>query len=168
MKLLNPFDVGIVVILLFFLMRGLFRGFIREVFSIIGVVGGFYLGCAYYSEGAAYLTRWISSVPYPNVVSFLAIFIGVIVLANLSGLATKHLLNIIFLRWVDRFFGALFGAAKGIMIASMLLMASAAFFPEFGVLIKTSRLVRPVMRVSETIASLVPVQMKREFQGKLS
>ncbi|MGD9259358.1 MAG: CvpA family protein, partial [Desulfobacterales bacterium] len=38
---MNPFDILIIIILGYSLIRGLFRGLVKEVASIIGVLGGF-------------------------------------------------------------------------------------------------------------------------------
>ena len=45
---MNPFDMVIVVILSFCLIRGFFRGLIKELASIVGVLGGFYAAYTYY------------------------------------------------------------------------------------------------------------------------
>ena len=38
---MNPFDVFIIIILGYSIVRGLFRGLVKEASSIIGVLGGF-------------------------------------------------------------------------------------------------------------------------------
>ena len=40
MSLTNPFDIGIIIIFGFCMIRGFFRGFVKEVISLIGVLAG--------------------------------------------------------------------------------------------------------------------------------
>ena len=167
MNLANPFDIGIAVIFAFFLIRGIFRGFIKELFSLAGVLGGFYAACTYYLTAAAFLSRWVPRMPYLNMVAFLIIFFGVFILFSILGVGAKYLLNIVFLGWVDRFCGLLFGAAKGVLVVSILLMALTTFLPECDAMIKSSRLSPRVMRISEKIVEIIPTTMKREFNAKL-
>jgi uncharacterized membrane protein required for colicin V production len=70
---MNPFDILILVILGYCAVRGLFRGLVKEVSSIIGVLGGFYAAYSYYALLANLLTRLISDTAYRNILSFLII-----------------------------------------------------------------------------------------------
>ena len=45
---MNPFDILMLIILAYGLIRGIFRGLVRELASIIGVLGGFYAAYSYY------------------------------------------------------------------------------------------------------------------------
>ncbi len=164
---MNPFDIGIVTIVGFCLIRGLFRGFIKELFSIIGVLGGFYAACIYYSEVTKFLSTWVSNLSYLNIISFLVIFCVVFIFINILGVIIKYLLNIVLLGWLDRIFGAGFGAVKGILIASILLMALATFLPECEPILKSSWISPKVTLVAENMANVVPKEMKRRFIAKI-
>ena len=71
---MNLFDIGILVILGFCLIRGGFRGLIKEMSAIIGVFGGFYGAYTYYPLVAKLLSRWMSDAGYSNILAFLIIF----------------------------------------------------------------------------------------------
>ena len=45
---MNGLDIALIVILFFFFLRGIFRGFIKEIMGIVGLVVGFYLAMKYY------------------------------------------------------------------------------------------------------------------------
>ncbi|MBW1983457.1 MAG: CvpA family protein, partial [Deltaproteobacteria bacterium] len=49
---MNTFDIIIAAIFGYCLVRGLFRGLIKELASIIGVLSGFYAAYTYYQEAA--------------------------------------------------------------------------------------------------------------------
>ena len=164
---MNPFDILVIVITGYCLVRGLFRGLVKEVSSIIGVLSGFYAAYLYYPLVAKWLSRLISNTSYLHILSFLIIFCCVLIFINVLGIIIKYLLNIAFLGWVDRVFGVVFGITKGILIVSVLLIILTAFLPKGAPIIKDSLLAPHVMWVSEKMARAISKDMKRDFLNKL-
>lgn len=164
---MNPVDIGIAVIIAFCVIRGFFRGFIKEIFSLIGALAGFYIACIYYPDAAKLIIKWAPGLPYQNIISFILIFICIFILISLLGVGIRYLLNIVFLGWLDRVCGILFGAAKGVLIVSMILLALTAFVPEFDSMIKSSKLAPEAMRFSEHMIRVVPLGVKRQFTDKI-
>jgi len=99
---MNFFDIIVIVILGYCLIRGVFRGFIKELSSIIGVLGGFYAAFTYYMVVAKPLSKWIANSGYLNILSFLIIFCGVFIMISILGVIINYLLKIVFLGWLDR------------------------------------------------------------------
>ena len=164
---MNPFDIIIIVILGYSLVRGIFRGLVKEVSSIIGVLGGFYAAFTYYTMLAKLLSGLIKETAYLNILSFLIIFCGVLIVVGILGVIIKYLLNIAFLGWVDRIGGVGFGLVKGILIASILFITLTAFLPKGSAFLKNSMLAPHVSWVSEKMAKVVSKEMKQDFMAKL-
>ena len=164
---MNPFDILIIVILGYSLVRGLFRGLVKEISSIIGVFGGFYAAYTYYTVLARYLSGLIHDVSYLNILSFLIIFCCVLIIVSVLGIIIKYLLNIAFLGWVDRIGGLVFGFVKAVLIVSVLFISLTAFLPRGSSFIKDSVLAPHVSWVSEKMAKVVSKQMKQDFMTKL-
>ena len=164
---MNLFDIVIVIIFGFCLIRGFFRGFIKEASSIVGVFGGFYAAYSYYMEFAKPLSGWISDKSYLYIVSFLIVFCGVFLIISILGVVIKYVLNIAFLGWVDRICGAGFGIIKAVLIASVLLIALTAFLPGGAPIVKDSMLSPHVSVVSEKMAKIIPTDMKHQFVSKI-
>ena len=164
---MNPFDILIIIILGYSLIRGLFRGLVKEVASIIGVLGGFYAAYTYYMVLGKLLSTFIKNTGYLNILSFLIIFCGVLITVSILGVIVKYLLNIAFLGWVDRVCGFGFGIVKGILIVSVLFITLTAFLPKGTPFIKNSVLAPHVSWVSEKMAKVVSKEMKRDFMAKL-
>jgi len=163
----NFFDIIVIVILGYCLIRGVFRGLIKELSSIIGVLGGFYAAFTYYMLVAKLLSKWITNTGYLNILSFLIIFCGVFIIISILGVIINYLLKIAFLSWLDRILGSVFGAMKGILIVSVLLIALTAFLPKGTPVIKDSLLSPYVTLVSEKIAKVVSKDMKHAFSAKI-
>ena len=164
---MNPFDILIIVIIGYSLVRGIFRGLVNEVSSIIGVFGGFYAAYTYYKILAKLFSGLISDVAYLNILSFLIIFCGVLIVVSALGVIIKYLLNIAFLGWVDRIGGLIFGISKGFLIVSVLFISLTAFLPKGTAFIKNSVLAPHITWVSEKMVKVVSQEMKIDFMTKL-
>ncbi len=164
---MNLFDMICIIILGYCLVRGIFRGLIKELSSIVGVFGGFYAAYTYYMKVGKLFSSWISNTSYLNILSFLIIFCGVFIIISIIGVIIKYLLNIAFLGWVDHICGTGFGTIKGILIVSMLLMVLTAFLPKNTPFIKNSLLSPIISPVSGKMSKVVSKDMKREFVAKI-
>ncbi len=164
---MNIFDIVIIVVISFCLIRGLFRGIVREVSSIVGVVAGFYGAYYYFPLISPYFAKWISSAGYRNLLSFFVLFCAILVLVTLVAHLIRYFLNIAFLGWVDRFCGMIFGGAKGILIVSVLFTMLTTFLPGNSTVLTNSRFSPPVAKVSEAVTLFINNNMKKELQTKL-
>ncbi|HBN27295.1 MAG TPA: colicin V production protein [Desulfobacteraceae bacterium] len=164
---MNPLDMVIVAVLCFCLVRGFFRGLVKELSSIIGVFAGFYAAYTYYRVLAGYMTKWTSGFEHTNIICFLIIFLSVFVTISILGLFLKYILNISFLGWIDRICGTCFGFIKGILVVSILLLVLTTFLKQNRAFIKRSVLSPYVMVISETMAQLVSTDIKKTFSTKI-
>jgi len=160
---MNLLDVFIVGILAYCLIRGIFRGLIKELAAIVGVLAAFYAAYTYYPPIAELLDRWIADDGYRNISSFFILFCAVFISVSVMGMVIKYVLNIVFLGWVDRICGGGFGLLKGGLIVSVVLVTLTAFLQKGSPLVRDSLLAPHVMVVSEKMAKVVPAEMKRQF-----
>jgi membrane protein required for colicin V production len=160
---MNPFDILIAIILGFCLIRGIFRGLVKELSSIVGVMAGYYAAYSYYLYVAKLIAKYLSLTAYSQIISFLIIFCGVFLIISILGVIIKYLLNISFLGWVDRICGAGFGLIKGFLIASILFIAFTAFLPKDSTLIKKSFLAPHLRHAPTQMVKIVPKDMKQQF-----
>jgi membrane protein required for colicin V production len=116
---------------------------------------------------AGLLSGLIHDTAYLNILSFLIIFCGVLIIIGILGVIIKYLLNIAFLGWVDRFGGVVFGVLKGILIVSILFITLTAFLPKGTAFIKNSELAPHVSWISEKMANVISKEMKQDFKAKL-
>ena len=164
---MNPFDIFIIIVVGYSLIRGLFRGLVKEVSSIIGVLGGFYAAYSYYPTVAKLLSGLIINPSYLNILSFLIIFCSILIVISILGVVIKYLMNVAYLGWVDRACGLGFGLIKGLLIVTVLFIILTTFLPKGAPLIKKSVLAPHVIWISEKMVNVVPEEMKKDFFGKL-
>lgn len=163
---MNPLDVMVIVILGFCLVRGIFRGLVKEVSSIVGVLAGYYGAYTYYALPGSLLAGWISNPGYRNILGFLIIFILVLLIVGVLGIVIKYVLKIASLGWLDRICGAGFATVKGILIVAVVILMLTTFLPKGAPIIADSLLSPYVMRVSGIMIKIVPQEMKTEFFAK--
>lgn len=163
---MNLLDTVLAVIAGYCIIRGVFRGLIKELSSIIGVMGGFYAAYSYYPHLTKYLARWVADPGYQRIIGFLIIFIVVFFAVSFAGIVIKYLMNIAFLGWTDRICGLLFGALKGGLIITVLLLVLTAFLPKNAAVIKRSWVAHHMIPVSAYLVKITPAEMKRDFRVK--
>ena len=164
---MNPFDIVVIVILAYGLIRGVFRGLVREISSIIGVLDGFYAAYTYYPRVAQLIAPWIADSGYRNILGFLLIFSAIVIVVAILAVVIKYLLNIAYLGWIDRLTGAVFGFAKGVLVCCVIFIVLTAFLPKGAPLIKKSTLAPYGARASEIMAGVLSQDMKNKFLVKI-
>ena len=164
---MNLLDIILALILGYCLVRGIFRGLIKELSSIVGVLGGFYAAYTYYPQLAKYLARWVTDPGYLSIISFMLIFTVVFLVVGVAGVVIKYLMNIAFLGWTDRICGALFGSLKGLLITTVLLVVLTTFLPGNAAILKQSWVARHMMQFSAYLVKVTPKEMKKNFAVKV-
>ena len=164
---MNLLDCVLIVILAYCLIRGIFRGLIKEVSAIVGVLAGYYAAYTYYPHLARHLERWISNPGYLNIISFLILFMTVFWVISFIGVILKYLMNIAFMGWTDRITGALFGALKALLINIVLVLALTTFLPRNAAIIRDSKGAHGLMRFSAYLIEVTPKEMKNSFETKM-
>ncbi|GEM_PF-159437 len=164
---MNFFDIIVVVILSFCLIRGFMLGLIRQISSIVGVLAGFFAGIRYYSLLTGLLTGWVENPGYRNIAAFAILFCAVFIAVILLAWVIHYLLKITRISWVDRGLGVLFGAFKAVLIGAIFLLALTTFLPAHTPLIEQSRLARYMMVVSENMAVVIKRKAKTRFDTNI-
>lgn len=126
MQDINYFDLIILSIVLVLGLKGLFSGFVKELFGLIGIVSGIYLGSDFAYESGCFINEHIINIKNQSALSlfgFLSIFISIWVLFHFLGLFVSRLTQASGLGVIDRLFGFIFGAGKIFVIFAVIVYA---------------------------------------------
>ncbi len=165
---MNPFDMAIVVILGYCVIRGIFRGLIKEVFSAIGVVAGFYVAYVYHETVSLILSEWITAPAYIHIISFVLLFCMVFLIITVIGLLLRFIVKIALLGVLDRILGAVFGALKAIVIVSLIYLLLSTFLPQGGrSMVLKSKLAPQVHAIGKGIVRVIPESTRDTFNKNL-
>ena len=125
---MNYLDIIIAIILFLFGFKGFRKGLVIEVVTLLAFAVGIY-GAMHFSDfTAAHLQDFMDINPkYINTVAFVLTFILLVVLVNLLGRWITNLIKAMNLNFWNKLGGAVFGAVKGVLLCSVLLMVLTNF-----------------------------------------
>lgn len=164
---MNALDIVICIIAGFCLVRGLFRGIIKEVTSILGVLVGFYGAYTYYPLIAKWLSQLIANRSYLYIISFFLAFTVIFLAIGFIGMVLKHVFKATALGWVDWVLGGAFALVKAMLIVSVLIIALTTFLPKNAPVMTNSRIAPHVSAASEKMVAVVPSEMKEKFHDNI-
>ncbi|MBU1487804.1 CvpA family protein [bacterium] len=124
---MNWLDITFLVIIGINGLLGLWRGLIREVFTLLGIVGGVLIASRTYELTLPFVERFIANPNLAKIVSFILIFLIAAILIHILGVAISKLFKTLFLGWLDRIFGLLFGLVKGVAIVLIVILLLSKF-----------------------------------------
>ena len=165
---MNPLDIIIVATMGFFIVRGIFRGFIKEIASLAGVVLGIWLAIRLQPQVADYLKPYLPSTQFLGLISFAAIFFLVLLFCNLFGWTLKLLFKKGFLGWADRTLGAGLAATKGLVITYLGIVLLTFFLPSGAPIMARSKLAPLIIASYQTLISLVSPDVYQNWKEKFT
>jgi membrane protein required for colicin V production len=152
---MNAIDIGLIAVLLLCALRGSWRGFFREAFGFVALIGGLLAALRFADAAAAWLGT-VAPVTDVNPVAvlgaaFVGVFLVVSTVINLLGVAMDQVFGRGALRIPSRVTGAVFAAAKGAAVAACALLFLQLFPVVKGLdrKILDSRLARPLVSAAE-------------------
>jgi len=142
------FDIIVYSILGLSVLFSLFKGFVKEIFSLLSYLGGYLMASKYQGVFSKVLMESVSSKPIAKVIAFTAIYILTAIIISLMGrVARGFIMSATQLSGFDRLVGGIVGFAKGVMIL-VALTFPLQYFPEVG---------KKLMKDSQTAPHLTQV-----------
>lgn len=119
---MNSIDLIIIIVVLFFFVKGIFRGFMVELSALAGFVLGYITAFLYMEQANQIIFKYFPnlSVNIANIISFALIFVFVNIIMKIIGNMLTKTLKFAMLGWLNRLLGGTFGALKGITILTII------------------------------------------------
>lgn len=119
-------DGLILTIIVLSVLISVVRGFMKEVLSLMSWFASFYLAYRYYEVLAGSLDGIISNASMRFGMSFMLIFIGSVIAFGTITFFVLRILKITGMNTFDRSFGAVFGAARGLLIVNLFIIVGSS------------------------------------------
>jgi len=122
----NYFDVVIATIVLLLGIKGFMHGFIKEVFGLIGLIGGVYFASRLSSTAATFIDAnflHLENQAILKLIGFLAILILIWISATIVGSILSKLTSASGLGFLNRVFGFIAGGGKYFLIFALIVTA---------------------------------------------
>jgi membrane protein required for colicin V production len=152
---MNILDYIIIVFLLYLLIRGIFRGFIRETFSITGVILGIWLGNHFQSWLTGIIKQYLPLPQYLPILSFILIFFAILVICNIIGWSLSIWLKKSPRTWPDMMSGAVLAILKGVIITYLAIILLTFYVPSKTPLIADSTLAPWIIKSYQRVTSII-------------
>ena len=145
---MTTFDIIVYSILSLSVIFSLFKGFVKEIFSLLSYLGGYLMASKYQGVFSKVLMESIPSKPIAKVIAFTAIYILTAIIISLMGRVVRSfIISATQLSGLDRLAGGIVGFAKGIIIL-VALTFPLQYFPDVG---------KKLMKDSQTAPHLAQV-----------
>jgi membrane protein required for colicin V production len=140
----------------------LMKGLTREITSLIALIAGFFLAVLYYPVPAKKLMNFCRTDSIANLLGFLIIFLGCILIGALVSFLVNRFLKAVSLKWFDRILGGIFGFLRGWAVCSILVIGIIAF-PISENLMTRSFLAPYLLAGARAASYMVPHALKNKF-----
>lgn len=120
------FDLIVGSIILLLGLKGILNGFFKELFGLIGIIGGIFIGSRVAKDVGTFLSDAIFKFDSPAAISFLGFLVTLAIFwASMIGLGIlfKKFSKLSGLGLMDKVLGFIFGSGKFFLIASVIVYA---------------------------------------------
>ncbi|UCG14061.1 MAG: CvpA family protein [Deltaproteobacteria bacterium] len=163
---MNILDFVLLTIMAVAMVRGLMRGMIRQIASLLGILTGFVVAGHLYIRFLPLLRRQLPSVPYLEVLSYLAVFATTWLAILLMGLLAAKVSRASLMGGADRLLGGAFGLLKGATAAVVLVAILTLFLPGKSQIIKGSLLSFHAQRAGYVLVRLTPKELRHQYKER--
>ena len=164
---MNVLDIIIIAALIFFVVRGIFRGFVREIGSLAGVVLGIWLANLYLPEVTKVFELFLPPGRYLPLLCFALIFLVVLVLCNLLAWWLKKFFQKIFLGWADRVLGAGLAVIKGVFLSYFIIVLLMYLVAPKSPIIADSRLKPVIVSAYQSLVGVISSDAQEKLKKRL-
>ena len=153
---MNYIDIIIILLLLFASYKGLKRGLIKELVSLISLILGIYIASNFSFFLDSYLSKSFPKYgDFVSITSFIIVFLIVVVSLKLAGILISKLAKSLQLGIINRVLGLLFAASKTLLIISFILFELNHLSNQFGTIIPEDQKSESVLY--EKVLKIIPI-----------
>jgi membrane protein required for colicin V production len=162
---INTLDIIILVIISLTTAYGIWKGMISQIFSIAGIVGGYFAAVRYYTPIASHLTFMDAAAA--KILSFISIFFLCIFAAMVIAWIVGRFFKLPGLGLINSFGGGVVGFIKGFLVVTMMVIFLLAILPRDSQLVNTSASLPFVLKGIKIIDNMVPKDIKDQYRKKV-
>ncbi len=162
---MNFIDYILIAIVGLSMVLSLWRGFVREMISLIGLVAAFLVASRTSGATGDFLGQWISNSTVADIAGFALVFIIVMILVALIGAIIRKLVDMADLTATDRTLGVFFGATRGILLIGLCFLVYTSYTKPTASWIKGSMLSPYAINLGDMLGRAIPESYPFSRQG---
>jgi membrane protein required for colicin V production len=160
-------DLILGVVLLLFALHGLWYGFVRELFALLALVGGWFAATRYHLGVVRFFGIEETGGVATRVLVFIGLFLLVVLVVRLIGKALNKVLSESPLGWIDRLAGGACGLLVGTVFLGVVLLLVTTYVPRFQPFFMQSELYAPLTTVVRVMAEVLPEEVHKLYERHL-
>jgi membrane protein required for colicin V production len=159
---MTAFDWAMAIVLLYSVVRAAMRGFVRTLFSLLGIIVGISTAAWGYVPLAVQLRPVIATQSTARAVAFALIVIGTIIVATIVGGALHRAASALGLSTLNRALGACFGVARGVVIC-VAALAGLMLTPTGATTVSHSLLAPYLLQAAHVVSFVMPQSVQQQL-----
>jgi len=165
---LNYFDYILIAIVGLSMVLSLWRGFVREIISLIGLVAAFLIASRVSASAGSFLGQWISNGTLADIAGFGLVFVIIMLLVGIIGAIIRKLVDLADLTATDRTLGVFFGLARGLMLIALCFLVYTSYTKPDASWLKKSLLAPYAISLGDLLGKAIPegYPFSRQGDGK--
>jgi len=163
---MNFVDYILITIVGLSMVLSLWRGFVREMISLIGLVAAFLLASRLSGQVGGFFGRWTANSTVADIAGFVLVFIIVMIVAGLVGVLICRLVDLAALTATDRTLGIFFGAARGMFLIALCFLVYTSYSKPDVSWLKESRLTPYAINLGDMLGRMIPEGYPFSRQGR--
>lgn len=116
-------DILIAVVLIFSVIVGIVRGFVKEAISITALLLAIWAALTFGPSAGEMSASWLASKELQTWFGRILIFVLILAVGGLIGWGLSKLVRLSVLSGIDRLIGGFFGAARGVLFVALFILA---------------------------------------------
>jgi len=153
---LNFVDYILIAIVGLSMVLSLWRGFVREIISLIGLAAAFLVASRLSGRTGDFLGQWITNPTGADIAGFALVFIIVMIVVGLIGAIIRRLVDMAALTATDRTLGVFFGAARGMLLISLCFLVYTSYSKPDAPWLKHSMLTPYAIEMGNMLGEMIP------------
>ena len=163
MGAMNPVDVALAAICLWFAIAGILHGLVRQLFALGGILAGHLLGIRYYPAAQKALEL---SFPHSEVVGYTVVFLATCLVVRLIGGLVEGKVRGSKLSGMDRAAGMAAGLLKGVLLSVLAVFLLVVLLPRDSRVIRGSKVAPTAIAAGRWLAGVFPEKIAEPFREK--
>ena len=123
---LTVFDLAVVLLVLVFILRGAWIGFMRQLAAFFALVGSYFIAAQYAAQFLPLTGKFVTNPKFTFLAGFAVLFLVSALVFSFLGKVLHRVMQISMLGWFDRLLGVALGGVKAFVAASLLFMILAS------------------------------------------
>lgn len=143
----------------------LWRGFVHEVISLLGLVAAFLIASRTSGRAGDFLGTWILNGTVADIAGFILVFVIVMLVSGMIGAFIRRLVDMAALSATDRTLGVFFGAARGMLLIALCFLVYTSYTKPNAPWLKQSLLAPYAIELGDMLGGMIPQGYPFSRQG---